>query len=96
MSKKIRITTGPVQVSAELNDSVTAQRIIEALPIHAKVKLWGGEIYFETDIEAELEDESTEVLEEGQLAFWPDGKTFCIFFSRPDHQDRTNFSRTNH
>lgn len=80
MSKKIRITTGRLSLGAELNDSETAQMIIEALPIHGKAQLWGGEIYFSIGVSAELEDDSTEILEQGQLAYWPPGKAFCIFF----------------
>ncbi len=80
MGKKIRITTGRLLVNAQLNDSDTAQMIVEALPIHGEAQVWGGEIYFPIDVSAELENDSTEVLEEGQLAYWPPGKAFCIFF----------------
>lgn len=82
MSKKIQITTGPVRVPAELNDSDTAQKIIEILPIHAKAQRWGDEIYFEIDIETELENQSTDIVSEGQLAFWQQGNAFCIFFGQ--------------
>jgi hypothetical protein len=67
-------------VNAELNDSETSQKIIEALPIHGEAQVWGGEIYFPINVSAELESDATEVLEEGQLAYWPPGKAFCIFF----------------
>lgn len=80
MSKKIRITTGRLLINAELNDSDTAQMIIEALPIHGETHLWGGEIYFPIDVSAELENDCADVLEQGQLAYWPPGKAFCIFF----------------
>lgn len=80
MSRKIRITTGRLLVNAELNDSETSQKIIEALPIHGEAQVWGGEIYFPINVSAELESDATEVLEEGQLAYWPPGKAFCIFF----------------
>jgi hypothetical protein len=80
MGKKIRITTGRVLINAKLNDSETARMIVEALPIHGKAQVWGGEIYFSIDVKAKLENDSTDVLEEGQLAYWPPGKAFCIFF----------------
>jgi hypothetical protein len=80
MSEKIKITAGQVQVEAELNDSPTAKSVAEALPIKAKGNRWGGEIYFPIPVEAELEADSRDVLEAGELGYWPTGSAFCIFF----------------
>ncbi|UCC22992.1 MAG: hypothetical protein JSW23_02675, partial [Planctomycetota bacterium] len=41
---------------------------------------WGGEIYFAIAVTAGLEEDSREVLEAGELGYWPTGKAFCIFF----------------
>ena len=71
---------GDVQVEAELNDSSTAKSIAEALPIEAQARRWGGEIYFSIPPEAELEDGGREVVEAGELGYWPTGSAFCIFF----------------
>ena len=46
LDKKITITVGDIKASAELNDSKTAQKIWEALPITESVNTWGDEIYF--------------------------------------------------
>ncbi len=80
MSKSITITAGKVQVKAELNDSPTAKSIVDALPIEGKANRWGGEIYFSIPVKAELESDSREILDAGELAFWPHGNAFCIFF----------------
>ena len=80
MPQKIVITGGEVLVEAELNDSVTGKAIYGALPIRAKGQRWGGEIYFSIPVSCELEEDSREVLEEGELGYWPPGKAFCIFF----------------
>ncbi|MHC4511868.1 MAG: cyclophilin-like fold protein [Planctomycetota bacterium] len=80
MPQKIEITAGSVRVEAELNDSPTAKAITEALPIEAPAQRWGGEIYFAISATAELEEDSRDVLEAGELAYWPPGKAFCIFF----------------
>lgn len=77
--KQIRITAEPVVMEAELNQSVTAQRIWDALPIEAAGNLWGDEIYFSIPVEAETDDPQ-EVVELGELAYWPPGTAFCIFF----------------
>ncbi len=80
MPQKIVITGGEVLVEAELNDSVTGKAIYGALPIRAKGQRWGGEIYFNIPVSCELEEDSREVLEEGELGYWPPGQAFCIFF----------------
>jgi hypothetical protein len=75
----IRIVAGPVALEAELNDSRTAAAIAAALPIEAKAQTWGDEIYF--DIGRALPPESPrEVVEMGDLGYWPPGQAFCIFF----------------
>jgi hypothetical protein len=77
--RAIRITAGSVTVEAELNDSRTAAAIVKALPIEAKAETWGDEIYF--SIGRSLPGESPrEVVELGDLGYWPPGQAFCIFF----------------
>ena len=80
MAQKIVIKTESNSFEAELNDSVTGKAVYDALPIRAKGQRWGGEIYFSIPVNCELEEDSREVLEEGELGYWPPGKAFCIFF----------------
>jgi hypothetical protein len=82
MPQKIRITAGKVQVEAQLNDSLTADSVAGVLPIKAKGQRWGGEIYFAIPVEAELEAGSRDVVEAGELGYWPTGNAFCIFFGK--------------
>jgi len=79
MPQKIRISAGSVSVQAERNDGKTAAAIAAALPIQARGQTWGDEIYF--DIGLALAPESPrEVVEMGDLGYWPPGQAFCIFF----------------
>jgi hypothetical protein len=88
MPKTIRITAGSVSVEAELNDSRTAAAIARALPIEAKAETWGDEIYF--GIGQSLPGESPrEVVDLGDLGYWPPGQAFCIFFG-PTPMSRGN------
>ncbi len=80
MSQSIVIKSSGFDFEAELNDSVTGKAIYGALPIRAKGQRWGGEIYFDIPVSCELEEDSREVLEEGELGYWPPGQAFCIFF----------------
>ena len=75
----IRITLGEIQLDAELNDSETASRILAELPIRSGFNTWGDEIYFQIPVTAHPEDPQ-ETVEAGDLAYWPPGKAFCIFW----------------
>jgi uncharacterized protein len=79
MAREIRITAGQVSAVAQLNDSKTASAIWDALPLEAKAETWGDEIYFGIPVRAEA-DGAKEVVALGDLAYWPPGHAFCIFF----------------
>ena len=80
MGQEIVIRAGGNSFEGELNNSMTGKAIYGALPIRAKAQRWGGEIYFSIPVNCELEEDSREVLEEGELGYWPPGTAFCIFF----------------
>jgi hypothetical protein len=79
MTRNITIRAGDVVLDAELNDTDTAEAIWAALPISANGSTWGDEIYFQIPVEAEIED-GQEVVELGDLGYWPPGSAFCLFF----------------
>jgi len=79
MARVIRIVAGDVSAVAELNDTTTATTIWEALPIEARGQTWGDEIYFRISVKAAAEG-AREVVALGDLAYWPPGSAFCIFF----------------
>jgi hypothetical protein len=78
---KIKITAGDVVAFAELNETATAQAIWNALPIEARANTWGDEIYFPVPVYLE-EENAQELVEKGDLGYWPVGNAFCIFFGR--------------
>lgn len=79
MANRISIQAGSVQMDAVLNDTAAALQIWEALPINASANTWGDEIYFGIPVDSELEA-GQEVVEFGDLGYWPPGHAFCIFF----------------
>lgn len=63
--------------------TVLQQRLYAILfPIKGKAQRWGGEIYFSIPVRAELEADAKEVMEAGELGYWPTGNAFCIFFGK--------------
>ena len=81
MAGRIRITAGDVTAYAELNDSNTAAAIAAALPLEGRANTWGDEIYFSIPVDCEPEN-GREVVDLGDLGYWPPGTAFCIFFGR--------------
>jgi len=79
MIRRIEIAAGGVTVDAELNETQTAQAVWDGLPIEGAANTWGDEIYFSTPIALELEA-GQEVVEMGDLGYWPPGKALCLFF----------------
>ena len=84
----IQITAGTTQIRAEIYNTPTAKEITNSLPIKSHVNRWGGEIYFTIPVSVPIEDDSRDVLEPGELGYWPTGNAFCIFFgSTPASQE---------
>lgn len=78
--RKIRIKAGNVEAEAVLNETKTAEAILKALPIEGRANRWGDEIYFEIPVKMPLEPGAKELVELGDLGYWPEGSAFCIFF----------------
>jgi hypothetical protein len=76
----MKINIGKMSMMADLNDSLTARKIFEVLPLTASLNTWGDEIYFSIPVNSPLEETSKEVVETGDLGYWPPGSAFCIFF----------------
>ena len=79
MAGMIKIKSHDIELKASLLDTSLAKKIHSKLPMEVSAETWGDEYYFEIPIEHEL-SEGTLELNVGDLAFWPDGRCFCIFF----------------
>jgi hypothetical protein len=79
MGRKIKIKAGSIEVTAELNETRTAQAIWEALPVKGLASCWRDEIYFSIPVSLEEED-AQELVSMGDLGYWPLGTAFCLFF----------------
>lgn len=73
--------TGPVEASLTDENPETAEAIWEVLPIEARANTWGDEIYFGIPVKQGAEN-PREVVGLGDLAYWPPGNAFCIFFGK--------------
>ena len=80
MTTPIKIRTGKLELSAELNDSPSAEKLVSLLPLQFNMSRWGDEYYGDCGIKVELSSDARDVMGVGELAVWPTGSAFCIFF----------------
>lgn len=66
---------------AVLNQSITANQILDALPLCGDGNRWGDEIYFNIGIDLDTENQQEEV-EIGDIAYWRPGQALCLFYGR--------------
>ena len=86
--RKIKIFAGNMEIEAELNESKTAKAIYDALPFEGSANRWGDEIYFVIPVTLDAEKDAKDVVEYGDVAYWPEGSCFCIFFGKtPESKD---------
>ncbi len=79
-TEKIIIDIDGERFEGELDDTPTARSVMEALPIESRIKVWGDEFYFSAGINLGKDQTVTTDVDEGDLAYWPEGDALCIFF----------------
>jgi hypothetical protein len=78
--RTVRIIVGDITLGAELDDAPTANLVYDALPLSARGSYWGEEFYFPIPVKAKTEPGASDVVEVGEIAFWPPGKCLCLFW----------------
>lgn len=81
-----------IEFEVEFNNSETAKRVMEKLPLKTNVtNRWGDEIYFYTDFKIPLSKESKEVMQIGDIVYWrsqkSDKEAIAIFFGNTPKRD---------
>ena len=82
MPHPIRITVGDIEIDAHLSDTPSALALWKALPIERTVNTWGHEFYFDIGTRIESSPDASDIVELGDIAYWPPGSALCIFFGR--------------
>lgn len=76
----IRIAVGDLSIDGELNDTECARALVRVLPLTAAFRVWGDELHFDVPLEDELVVRPDKSVSVGDLGFWAEGQTLCIFF----------------
>ena len=77
---KLKIFVNEHEIEVELENTSTAKEIYNSLPLDGAANRWGDEIYFVIPARIDAEEDATDVVEIGDIAYWPEGSCFCIFF----------------
>ena len=81
MGTRIVVTAAGVRVRGELAETECARSVASVLPVEGRGNRWGDEIYFSIPLRGvALDETAAEVLEAGDLGYWPPGRALCIFF----------------
>lgn len=77
---RICIEFGSLSLKATLRHTQTGLLLREKLPFSSRANRWGDEIYFAIPVVAELEEGAGDVVERGDIGFWPPGRAMALFF----------------
>ena len=75
---RLKVTVGDATIRCERSDTPTAQALLEAAPFTARANTWGEEVDLTTPVSIEAEADAHDVVDAGELAFWPDGDVIAI------------------
>ncbi|MBN2309249.1 MAG: hypothetical protein JXR94_09780 [Candidatus Hydrogenedentes bacterium] len=75
---RIRIRWAGHALEGALDDTPTAQKLLEALPCSSTANTWGEEVYFEVPVAAELEAAPKCVVAPGTICFWVQGSSVAL------------------
>ena len=79
-ARTVRIVVGDITLEAEWDDTPTANLIYDALPLTARGSYWGDELYFSIPVKTGQEPGASDVVEVGEIAYWPPGNCLCLFW----------------
>jgi hypothetical protein len=77
---KIRISWPGGAVTATLEATPTAEKVLSALPARSSANLWGDEVYFSLPLRATLETGARQVVDPGAVCFWVEGNSLALPF----------------
>ena len=80
MQNQIRFEFDNFSIVAELLGTPLAKAVRQKLPFSSRANRWGEEIYFTTPVKEKLDGTESDLVEKGDIAYWPPGNTIAIFF----------------
>jgi len=67
-------------LAVELDEGPAARQLRAALPLELSMSRWGDEYYGSLPMALAATGRKRDVFDVGEVALWPPGNAFCIFF----------------
>ena len=84
MKKKILVRVTELEnITIELDDTSspkTCASFLKSLPFSVTAHIWGEEIYTDESPIIQSEENSKDLVNLNDVAYWPNGKAVCLFF----------------
>ena len=80
--KKLILRINGKSLNLFLKETETAEKIYNAVPINSSINTWGEEIYFNTNLLINRENEAKAVVDFGEIAFWTEGSSIAIGYGK--------------
>lgn len=77
----VRFRIGSIEMLVDVNGTECALGLLGALPIRSRARVWGEEVYFDTEVILPEENPQAHV-PPGTVAYWLPGKAVCLFFGQ--------------
>ena len=78
---RVRLETAQGPFDGVFDEGEIAKALVQELPIAATVMRWGDEIYFDVPVKM-ANTKPTREVKVGDIGYWPDGPSLCIFFGK--------------
>ncbi len=82
VERNVIIRTGGLALPARIYENETGSAILGILPISGRANRWGDEIYFSIPLVLGRAPDARDIVQRGELGYWPDGNALCIFFGK--------------
>jgi len=77
---RIKMIIGDKTFEIELYNNPSSEALHASLPQKISMSRWGGEYYGDLSVTIPSKGSKTDTFEKGEVAFWPTGNAFCVFF----------------
>ena len=77
MGLEVIVRVDDLEFSGRLYNTPTGRAVARALPLTAGCQRWGEEFYGSIGLSADQEPDASDLVEAGDLAFWPPGSALC-------------------
>ncbi len=78
----LKIIANDIEIIVDVLDTPSGRALLKAAPFESSANRWGEEIYFSTPVDLPQEADARDLMQLGEIAYWPHGKAVAICWGR--------------